>query len=393
MSRFAIVTQNADLEQRVRQAVAGDLQTLRTGSLLVDAGQLLSQLMDADEVEVVVLGPDVAPAAALRLAGSFDEEYPGITVVLVGDLRPDVWTEAVQAGVRDVLAPSADVATIESVMQRSSLATLTRRRAMAMPAASSREIGQIVVVASPKGGSGKTTVATNLAVGLALRAPQSTVIVDLDVQFGDVATALGLTPDHFLTDAVAGVASHDSMVLKTFLTAHSTGLYALCGSDSPGEGDQVTGAQVAQLLGLLSRQFRYVVIDTASGLSEQTLAALDRATDAILLSSMDVPGVRGLRKEIAVLGELGLMPASVHLAMNFAEARAGLSIRDVTATIGRPIDIVIPRSRAVANSTNQGAPLLQGRTRDPAAVELRKLVNRVSPPPPAIKRVRRARAA
>ena len=147
-------------------------------------------------------------------------------------------------------------------------------------------------------------MSTNLAIGLTAHAPQSTVLVDLDVQFGDCASALGLTPEYTLPDAVHGPASEDTMVLKTFLTQHPSGLYAVCGSESPAAGDTVTGEDVSRLLASLAREFRYVIVDTAPGLSEQTLAALDRATDVVMLTSMDVPGVRGLRKEIDVLREL-----------------------------------------------------------------------------------------
>ena len=91
----------------------------------------------------------------------------------------------------------------------------------------------MVSVVSPKGGVGKTTVATNLAVGLAQRVPNSTVLVDLDVQFGDVASALDLEPEHFLADAVHATAKRDSMVLKTFLTQHRSGLYVICAPARP----------------------------------------------------------------------------------------------------------------------------------------------------------------
>ena len=155
------------------------------------------------------------------------------------------------------------------------------------------------------------------------------MLVDLDVQFGDCASALGLTPEYTLPDAVHGPASEDTMVLKTFLTQHPSGLFAVCGAESPAAGDTVRGEDVTRLLASLAREFRYVVVDTAPGLSEQTLAALDRATDVVMLTSMDVPGVRGLRKELDVLRELAMIPAGRHVVMNFADPKGGLSVRDV----------------------------------------------------------------
>lgn len=236
-----------------------------------------------------------------------------------------------------------------------------------------------LVFVTGKGGVGKTTVATNVAVGLARTAPHSTVLVDLDIQFGDVASALDLEPEYALPDTVQGPASRDAMVLKTFLTQHSTGLYVICGARTPADSDVISGPAVSQLLRMLASEFRYVVVDTAPGLSDHTLAAMDLTTDLILLTSMDVPGVRGLRKELDALNQLGLVPDSRYVVLNFADSRAGLSVADVEATIGIGIDLRLPRSKAIPPSVNQGLPLLQSGGRDPMTKQLRGLVNRLAP--------------
>ena len=93
---------------------------------------------------------------------------------------------------------------------------------------------------SPKGGVGKTTVTTNLAVGLGKVAPSGVVVVDLDLQFGDVASGLMLEPERTLADAVTGAAVQDSMVLKSYLTLHQSGVYALCAPLSPAQADQIS---------------------------------------------------------------------------------------------------------------------------------------------------------
>ena len=121
-------------------------------------------------------------------------------------------------------------------------------------------------MASPKGGVGKTTVSTNLAVGLAQRLPQSTVLVDLDVHFGDVASALNVTPEFTLPDMAHGPASRDPLALKSYLHLHQTGLYVVPGSESPAAADAVTSKDITQLLDTLAQQFKYVVVDTAPGL-------------------------------------------------------------------------------------------------------------------------------
>jgi pilus assembly protein CpaE len=138
----------------------------------------------------------------------------------------------------------------------------------------------------------------------------------------------------------------------------------------------VSGEQLAHLVQQLSEIFRYVIIDTSPGLGEHALAAVEQATDAVVLCSMSVQSIRGLRKELAVLSSIGIMPASRHVVLNFEERASGLSRHDVELTVGVPVDISIPRSNAIALSTNRGVPILQSGTHDPAAKALNELVAR-----------------
>ena len=274
-----------------------------------------------------------------------------------------------------MLGPDAGPDDVAAVLRRCA----DRARALATTAEASSD-HRVVVVASAKGGVGKTTVATNLAVGLARSGAGSTVVVDLDLQFGDVASALALAPEFSLPDTVRGAASTDPLVLKTFLTRHPSGVYVVAGSESPAAGDAVTPEQVHRLVETLRHEFQNVVLDTAPGLSDHTLTVLEQATDLVLLTGADVPGVRGLRKEIDVLTELGLVPARRHLLLNLWDAGAGLSLKDVETTLGHPLDLVLPRSSAVPLSTNTGVPLLQDSGRDPVAKGLQTLLGRFLPP-------------
>jgi pilus assembly protein CpaE len=381
MSRVVLAGADEDLILRVKQATDGDVTVLPPGRLPGDPARLFEQLVDGELPDVLLVGPHAPAPEVLLLAARLDVQSPGISVVLMAEPSPQMWQAAMRAGIRDLLDPASDVPEIRAAVERAGQSAAGRRRVLRPPAETERYAGRVITIASPKGGVGKTTVATNLAIGLTAAAPQSTVLVDLDVQFGDVASALGLVPEYTLPDAVHGPASEDTMVLKTFLTQHPSGLYAVCGAESPAAGDTVTGDDVTHLLASLAREFRYVVVDTAPGLSEQTLAALDRSSDVVMLTSMDVPGVRGLRKELEVLRELAMIPAGRHVVMNFADPRGGLSVRDVETTIGTGVDVVLPRSKAVPASTNQGVPILQSRRRDPMAKEMQRLVSRFSATP------------
>jgi pilus assembly protein CpaE len=385
MTRIVLATASADLEARFHAATGGASLALPPAPLPNDPAHFFALLNGAPSPDVVVLDAELAAEHALDLAGRLDEQCPQIAVIMVTDQGPQLSLAAMRAGVRDLLHPAAEIADIRAVLDRAALAAEARTQ-VASPIATGAPpaTGRVISVVSPKGGVGKTTVATNLAVGLSRSAPASTVLVDLDAQFGDVATALDLAPEFSLLDAVHGPATRDSMVLKTFLTLHETGLYVICGPDSPAAADTITGEQISRLLHMLALEFRYVVVDTAPGLSEHTLAALDATTDHVLLTSMDVPGVRGLRKELDTLTELGMLTPARHVVVNFADKRGGLSIADIEATIATKVDFQLPFSAAARIATNRGIPLLQAGGRDPITRQLRHLVDRFTAAQPAV---------
>ena len=388
MSQIVLATATADVQKRIQAAMSNACLALPAGPLPANPAALFAQLESSRPPEVVVLdsGPD--PSAALQLAARFDEQCPAVSVVLVTGAGAQVGLDALRAGVRDVLEPHAAADQIRLVLERASAAARTRAAEPAVVngavVESPSKLGRVISVVSPKGGVGKTTLATNLAVGLAKTAHNSTVLVDLDVQFGDVASALDLDPEYCLPDAVQGPASRDTMLLKTFLTLHETGLYVICGAKSPAAADSITGEEVSRLLQMLASEFAYVVVDTAPGLSEHVLAAMDQSSDLIMVTSMDVPGVRGLRKEIDALNALGMLGNNDHVVLNMADGRGGLTLAQVETTLGVGVDVVLPRSRAALQSVNQGVPLLQSGVRDPMTKQLRGLVTRFTTPPGAV---------
>nr|WP_269813611.1 AAA family ATPase [Ornithinimicrobium sediminis] len=344
--------------------------------------QLLGLVPEPDDVRIVVLdvgGDDDEGVSGqvddgLALAGRFAETHPHVGVVLVHSQPDSIGLAVLRAGARDVVPQDASVEDWRWALRRALDAVQT-----VAPTHQVEATGRVVTVASPKGGVGKTTLATNLAIGLAAQSPTGTVLVDLDVQFGDVAAALDLEPDYTLGDVVASPASRDSLGLKSLLARHPSGLQVLCGVRSPADADAISADQLSTVIGHLKSEFRYVVIDTAPGLHEQTLAALDHTTDLVLITSLDVPGIRGLRKEMEMLDELDLPPTTRSIIVNFADKDGGLSVADVEASIGRKVDVVLPRSKKFTLSTNQGSPLLESQPRDRISKEMGRLVMRFAP--------------
>lgn len=325
-----------------------------------DSGRPLSPAALQQQIEhhgslVACFGLDVPIDLALSVANLLEESPFPTGAVLVRESSPDLWREALRSGVRDIISPSS--MTLE--LGRALLAEaerVGRIRAVRSEdlAVSNQRSSRIIVTLSPKGGSGKTMLSTNLAVALAMGLPTDVALVDLDCVFGDCASVLGMVPEHTIGQ-LASMPSFESTTIKVFLTRHEqSGLFVLAGAGTPEEGEAVTGEIAQQILSTLARDVGHIVVDTAAGLDERALAAIDLATDLVLVASLDVTSIRNLGKEVDALDRMGATAARRHFVINRADARVGLEISDVESAIGMTLDAALPSSRDIPLSMNQG---------------------------------------
>jgi pilus assembly protein CpaE len=239
------------------------------------------------------------------------------------------------------------------------------------------KLGKVIVVVSPKGGSGKTAMATNLAAALAMRFPGRVAAIDLDVQFGDMCTSMGLHPEHNLAE-VATSAQVDATTIKLFLTPYDPGLYVLCGARTPAEADVVTHEHVSRVVPLLAQGFDYVVVDTPAGLDDRTLVALECATDLLLVSSLDVTSIRSLRKAVDAMDALNVTKQR-HFVLNRADAKVGINPADAAEAVGWPIEVMVPSSREIPLSMNVGTPVVKLEPKSAVAKQLVQLTYLFAP--------------
>ena len=375
MSGVVLATASLAFEQRVRRAFGGALN----GSLrrwndsdlqMVSAPKGTDDLKDLPDL--VVFGPDVPIEVAMKVARTFDSDRPEVSVVVVAPPSPELWQQALHVGVRDVVDPDGSDDDMRLAFERAIEAAGRRRLAINSTIHPERG-GRVITVLAPKGGSGKTAIASNLAVGLARRNPGKTVIVDLDLQFGDITHVLGLIPEHTMADAAGVRDSLDLTTLKVYLTKRAD-LYVLCAPDSPAAGEEVPPGQVSRILRLLAAEFDYVVVDTPAGITEHTLSAVELSSDLMLVCDLNVSSVRGMRKVVDALDRLDISNAPRHLVLNRADSRVGLDPREVPAMVGIPIAGEIPSTRSLPLSMNQAVPVLESEAKAPVSKKLRELV-------------------
>jgi pilus assembly protein CpaE len=372
MTRILLATNSEQFEQVVREALEYE-GALRWWDDDLAAGvdlESLAKELTSTGAGVVSIGPGVRPETAIEIADHIDKIHPEISVIVVGGLDSKLWESALRAGVRDVVSHKADAEEIRQVFWRAAEATILAR-ANLMPditeSAKKAARGRIISVVAPKGGSGKTALSVNVAVALAQRHPSKAAILDLDLLFGDVTNALLLNPEHSIADAI-DAPQLDPTLLKVLLTRRQRDLFVLTAPDSPALGEMVTNDLVSSAIDGLSAQFDYVVVDTAAGLSEVTLAAIEKSDDIVFICDMSVAAVRGLHKVMSALHTLEMLREKKrHFVLNRADSKVGISISDVESSVGMPVTVRIPSSRLVPRSMNEGTPLIESAPKSPVA--------------------------
>lgn len=322
----------------------------------------------------VVVGPSVVLSDVFAVSGQL-RLRPDIGVVLVRDSHDTtLLTEAIRAGVRDVVLASDAAALREAVKRCDEVSQAVRDRLQVDPAAVDGETGTVVTVFSAKGGAGKTTLATNLAAALADRGRRAVCLIDLDLAFGDVAIALQLFPQHTIANAVQlGVQDLDFAGLQALLTPHSPGLTTLVAPFEPGASESVPASLVSRIVEVLRGHFDYVVIDTPPAFDDQVIAAFDASDVLVLVATLDIPSLKNLKLTLETLDLLNYPRERWRVVLNRADSKVGLAVSEVERTLRVPISAHVPSSRDVPASVNRGVPIVLDDPRHPVSVAVKAL--------------------
>lgn len=369
MTQVVLATTSAAFEQRVRRAfgsdIGGTLRRWHDEIMLSNPARAVKELA-ADGAEVVGIGPKVDVQLALELASAFDTDHPEIPVIIITEPTRGFWQKALRAGVHDVINSDAPDDEIRRVFNRAVETSRRRRSNLLDEIGDPKQSGRIITLIAPKGGSGKTALATNLALGLSGR-DQPVVLVDLDLQFGDVAGCLNLQPESTIGDIASAPGQLTATTLKVFLTPVNSNLLVLCAPESPSEGEEVDDRTVERVIQLLAEEFPYVIADTSAGLTEATLTAIEMSTDLLFVCDLSAAALRGMRKVIDALDRLGMDQQRRHFVLNRADSKVGIEAAEAEAVVGLPIAASIPSDRAVPVSMNQGVPVVQSAPRSPVS--------------------------
>jgi len=325
------------------------------------------EAIDESRAELLLVACSGYSDRALYLIDGAVQRRPERPVVVLTESSPDGFLRRVfEAGAEDIITLPARPEDVGFSLEK----VIERRRGST--AATGLASAPLVCVLGPKGGTGKTLVATNLAVAMAARR-QRVVLVDLDLQFGDLGLALGLSPEKTIYDLVKAGGALDAEKLDGFLAKHASGVRVLMAPTRPDQAGVITVEFLRDLYGVLRSMSDFVIVDTPPGFTPEVIASIDMSTHVCMVGMLDTLSLKNTKLGLETLDLMGYDHEDVTLILNRADSRVGITNDDVTAIVGRIPQVRIPSDRAIPRSINEGVPIVLAHERSSAARAFRDL--------------------
>jgi pilus assembly protein CpaE len=324
------------------------------------------------DADVLVVACAERSEDALSLVEWWASHRPARPVVVLSGSRNGVVSRAFAAGADDlvVIAPGSEVSSQVSEQLIFALQKAVARRSGTTENGSG--LGTIICVLGPKGGIGKTLTCCNL--GLALTEARSRVVlVDLDLQFGDLALSLGLTPNATIHDLATSGGSLDAGKVESYLAVHPSGMRVLMAPTRPDQAAVVTIEFLRDVYALLRTAFDYVIVDTPPGFTPEVIASIDASSYICMVGMLDALSLKNTKLGLETLELMGYKPERVRIVLNRADSSVGITHNDVLSVLGRPPDVLVPSNREITRSVNEGNPVILSHKRSEAAKAFRAL--------------------
>ena len=357
-----VLSTGLDNFKEIRTALAADTRV-----------RLLAGGNDADQLyeEIIRLKPAAAIIAlgagseqAIKFIKRLNSESPATALISAADnASPDLILQSLRAGAREFLRLPISSEELGTVIDRVSAFSAAQVEAP-------KKKGRMVAVFSSKGGCGTSFIATNLAASAAAR----TVIVDLNLQAGDLPLFLGVDPKYSIADMVENRARLDESLITSFVTPYSSNLSLLAAPKQADSADEIEPEHVFEVLQRLRESYEYVVIDPQHTFDAITLAALDQSDEIVLVLTLDIPAIRSTQRALEIFDRLGYPRKKIRIIVNRWSKQIDLDLRQVEKFLGEPVVGFVPSDYQTAvGSINLGNPLVLSDSSSKIAQEIRRI--------------------
>jgi len=364
---FVVLSTGLDNFKDIRKALSAEarVQLLAGGN---DPDQLYEEIVRLKpNAAIIALGPN--PETAVNFISRLNAECPRTAIIsAAADASPDLILRSLRAGAREFLRIPISVDELRTVLDRISEFFTTQVEAP-------KRQGRMVAVFSSKGGCGTSFIATNLAGCIAKRA----VLVDLNLQAGDLPLFLGIEPKYSIADMVEKRNKLDAELINTLVTPYSSHLSLLAAPKSADSADEIEPQHVFEVLQRLRECYDYVVLDPQHTFDSITLAALDQSDEIVLVLTLDIPAIRSTQRALEIFDRLGYPRKKIRIVVNRWSKQIDLDLRQVEKFLGEPVVAFVPSDYQTAvNSINLGTPLVTSDANSKIALEIRRIAQTIS---------------
>jgi pilus assembly protein CpaE len=359
---LVVLSSGLDSFKEIRTALSADprVKLLAGGD---DAEQLHGEIVRLKPAAAIItLGAN--SDHAIKFIQKLTSDAPKTAIISAAvNATPDLMLRSLRAGAREFLRLPISSDELKTVLDRVAHFCAGHGEAP-------QKRGRMTAVFSSKGGCGTSFIATNLAAASAAR----TVLVDLNLQAGDLPLFLGLDPKYSFADMAENRTRLDEALISSFVTPHTSNLSLLAAPKEADSADEIEAEHVFDVLQRLRESYEYLVLDPQHTFDSITLAALDQADEIVLVLTLDIPAIRSTQRALEIFDRLGYPRKKVRIVVNRWSKQIDLDLRQVERFLGEPVIGFIPSDYQTAvNSINLGEPLVQADPDSKIALEIKRI--------------------
>lgn len=367
---IVVLSTGIDNFNEIRAALAADnrAKVLSGGN---DAEQVFEEVVRLKPSAAIVnLGADAEPA--IQLIQRLNAECPGTAVISAAqETSADLILQSLRAGAREFLRLPINADELKTVIDRISEFCAGQVKA-------SKKTGRMTAVFSSKGGCGTSFIATNLAASSTVQ----TVLVDLNLEAGDLPLFLGVKPKYSIADMVERHGRLDDRLISVFVTPYSPNLHLLAAPKEVDPIEKIKPEHVFEVLQRLRENYDHVVLDPQHAFDAITLTALDQSDDIVLVLTLDFPAIRSAQRALQVFDRVGYPRTKIRIVVNRWSKQVDLDLRQVEKLLGEKVTGSVPSDyQTVVNSINLGIPLVKSDSRSKVAREIRRVAETLTAGP------------
>jgi pilus assembly protein CpaE len=379
--KVLIVDDIAETRDHLTKLLAME-QTVEVAGSASSGEEAIQMAMDL-RPDVVVMDINMPGMDGIAAAELISQRLPQVAIIMMSvHGEAEQMRRSLQAGAREFLVKPFSSDEFSETIKRVYDREEARRHQIqaSMPAgpvvaeADPDIEHQVIAIFSPKGGSGRTTIATNLAIAIKQQTGARVALLDANLQFGDVGVLLNLNPKtKSIVDAADG-GELDRDLVESVLIDHSSGIRALLAPPTPEGADLITPASLLTVVGHLRAMHAYTVVDLPAGLNDHSLAIMEIADQIVIMAALEITAIKNLRLFLEVADQLGYERSKLRIVMNRSDTTQGIRLGDVEGSIRRSIDgTIVSDGRLAVLAVNRGVPFIISNPESPLSRDVNRL--------------------